>query len=174
MALTQQEYNDLLTQVISEVVNHLEQNSTSELELERVSSLTGVDSLPASRGSDMVRVPIELLGKPAVDAAATAQSAATSANDACRRADSAANNANSAASAADTARAKAEAATANANDAAQNARDQIATISQLQSGLDDERTQRRSDVKNLTDGQQNADIFEMNLPYAISCDSMWR
>ena len=45
-------------------------------DLETVTSLSGVKSLPGEKDGKMVNVPLELIGKPASDAAARAEAAA--------------------------------------------------------------------------------------------------
>lgn len=112
--------------IVQEVVNVLVTQSTSLDEIQVVNTLDTADSLPAyKRGtSDLVRVPIPLISKPAIDAAA----AATTAKEA---AELATNNAIVAKNNADTATTNADAATGRANDAASRvnqAMDNINTI----------------------------------------------
>ena len=74
MALTQADKN--------EIINALKAESQGVDELPVVSSLDGIVSLPAIRGTEIVSAPMSLLRKPADDAARTALAAATNANDA--------------------------------------------------------------------------------------------
>lgn len=52
------------------------QSSTGVEDLETVTSLSGVNSLPGEKEGKMVNVPLELIGKPASDAAIRAEAAA--------------------------------------------------------------------------------------------------
>ena len=106
MALSEQDKQELL--------NAIKAESQDMQELTTVTSLDGIVSLPAMRGTQLVNAPISLLGKPAEDAAKVANSAATTAN-------SAATNADKAKEAADTAAGNAVSAAENANEAAVNA-----------------------------------------------------
>lgn len=74
MALTQTDKN--------EIIEALKAESTAIDDLTVVTTTDGVNSLPAVRGSDVVSVPMELLRKPAADAAKSAAAAATSATNA--------------------------------------------------------------------------------------------
>jgi len=105
MALTQAEKNELK----KELLNAVKAESQSVDELTTVTSLDGVNFLPAIRGTEVVNVPVSLLRKPAEDAAKVAEDAATLAINA--------------ASLADIARGDAAAATTKANDAAKIASD---------------------------------------------------
>ena len=67
--LTDSEKIELKNDIKKEVINELKASSTSEQELEEVQSLDNIDSLPAARGNEMVKVPLKLLGKEATDAA---------------------------------------------------------------------------------------------------------
>ena len=60
-----------------ELLNAIKAESQSVDELVTVTSLDGVNLLPAVRGTEVVNVPVSLLRKPAEDAAKTAQAAAT-------------------------------------------------------------------------------------------------
>ena len=106
MALSEQDKQELL--------NAIKAESQDMQELTTVTSLDGIVSLPAMRGTQLVNAPISLLGKPAEEAAEVANSAATTAN-------AAATNADKAKEAADTAAANAVSAAENANEAAVNA-----------------------------------------------------
>ncbi len=72
MALTQAEKTELL--------NAIKAESQSVDELAQVTSLDGIVSLPAIRGTEVVSAPVSLLRKPAEDAAKTANAAAAAAN----------------------------------------------------------------------------------------------
>lgn len=85
MALTQTDKN--------EIIEALKAESTGIDDLTVVTTTDGVNSLPAVRGSDVVSVPMELLRKPAADAAMSAAAAATSATNAETQATAAAKSA---------------------------------------------------------------------------------
>ena len=89
MALTEQEKQDLKRDIISQIKSE----SQGVNELQEVSSLAGVKTLPAMRGEELVTAPISLLGKPATDAAAQAQAAKKAADTAAEKAVQAATNA---------------------------------------------------------------------------------
>ena len=63
-------------ELVQEVLDRVLQSSTGVEELETVASLSGVKSLPGEKDGKMVNVPLELIGKPANDAAARAEAAA--------------------------------------------------------------------------------------------------
>ena len=105
MALTEEEKKEL----VQDVVNQIKTDSQSVDELETVSTLDGVVSLPAMRGETVVSAPLKLLSKPAEDAAAVAKASAAVADASAKKAD--------------TATATAEAAAKTANDAASKATD---------------------------------------------------
>ena len=105
MALTEEEKKEL----VQDVVNQIKTDSQSVDELETVSTLDGVVSLPAMRGETVVSVPVKLLSKPAEDAAVTAKASAAVADAATK--------------AAGEAMTKAEAAAKTATDAASKATD---------------------------------------------------
>ena len=65
-----------------EILDEIKASSQGVLELEKVTALTGVNSLPAMQGTKVVLVPLPLLSKPAEDAAAVALAAASEAADA--------------------------------------------------------------------------------------------
>ena len=96
MALTEQEKQDLKRDIISQIKSE----SQGVNELQEVSSLDGVKTLPAMRGEELVTVPISLLGKPATDAAAQAFAAKQAAETAAANATQAATNAGTKAQAA--------------------------------------------------------------------------
>ena len=105
MALTEEEKKEL----VQDVVNQIKTDSQSVDELETVSTLDGVVSLPAMRGETVVSAPLKLLSKPAEDAAAVGAASAAVADASAKKAD--------------TATATAEAAAKTANDAASKATD---------------------------------------------------
>lgn len=105
MALTEEEKKEL----VQDVVNQIKTDSHSVDELETVSTLDGVVSLPAMRGETVVSAPVKLLSKPAEDAAVTAKASAAVADAATK--------------AAGEATTKAEAAAKTATDAASKATD---------------------------------------------------
>lgn len=63
-------------ELVQEVLDRVLQSSTGVEDLETVTSLGGVKSLPGEKDGKMVNVPLELIGKPASDAAARAEAAA--------------------------------------------------------------------------------------------------
>jgi hypothetical protein len=105
MALTEEEKKEL----VQDVVNQIKTDSQSVDELEAVSTLDGVVSLPAMRGKTVVSAPLKLLSKPAEDAAAVAKASAAVADTSAKKAD--------------TATATAKTAVQTANDAASKATD---------------------------------------------------
>ena len=82
MALTEEEKKEL----VQDVVNQIKTDSQSVDELETVSTLDGVVSLPAMRGETVVSAPVKLLSKPAEDAAVTAKASAAVADAATKAA----------------------------------------------------------------------------------------
>ena len=105
-------------ELVQEVLDRVLQSSTGVEELETVASLSGVKSLPGEKDGKMVNVPLELIGKPANDAAARAEAAAKKAEgavagltDKTQAATEAAAKANEAATKAKNAAAKVEQAT---------------------------------------------------------------
>lgn len=103
---------------IQQVLNAIKAESQGVQELEEVTSLNGVNSLPAVKGNELVSVPVSLLQKPATDAATKAEEAAQTANKAAQTAEEAKNAANSAAATANESASKANAAAAVAQEAA--------------------------------------------------------
>ena len=69
-------------QLVQEVLGEVKDASTGIEDLNTVSSLTGVKSLPAMKGDELVNVPVSLLSKPAEDAAKKAEESAKKAEDA--------------------------------------------------------------------------------------------
>lgn len=104
-----------------EIVDDLKNESTDITELESTTSLDGLTSLPAMKGSKMVLAPIGALAQPAIDAAATANTASGNASVAAKGANTAKDAANTAASEANAAKEAAKTAADNANAAAENA-----------------------------------------------------
>ena len=74
--MTEQEKQELKQEIITQI----ESESQDVTELEQVSSLDGINTLPAMRGTTLVIAPVNLLGKPATDAASLALAAAQKAN----------------------------------------------------------------------------------------------
>lgn len=74
---------------IQQVLNAIKAESQGVQELEEVTSLNGVNSLPAVKGNELVSVPVSLLQKPATDAAAKAETAAQKAETAAGNAEAA-------------------------------------------------------------------------------------
>lgn len=103
MALTEEEKKEL----VQDVVNQIKTESQSVDELETVSTLDGVVSLPAMRGTAVVSAPVKLLSKPAEDAAVTAKASAAVADASAKKADTATANADAAAKSATDAAGKA-------------------------------------------------------------------
>lgn len=103
MALTEEEKKEL----VQDVVNQIKTDSQSVDELEAVSTLDGVVSLPAMRGKTVVSTPLKLLSKPAEDAAAVAKSSAAVADASAKKADTATATAKTAAQTANDAASKA-------------------------------------------------------------------
>ena len=103
MALTEEEKKEL----VQDVVNQIKTDSQSVDELETVSTLDGVVSLPAMRGDTVVSAPLKLLSKPAEDAAAVAKASAAVADASAKKADTAASTAKTAAQTANDAASKA-------------------------------------------------------------------
>lgn len=83
--------------IVQEVLNQVQAQSSGAADLENVSSLDGVESLPAMKGEKLVNVPLNLLGKPAEDAAKNANAAASNAENAASGAQAAASTAENAA-----------------------------------------------------------------------------
>ena len=84
-------------ELVQEVLDRVLQSSTGVEDLETVTSLSGVKSLPGEKDGKMVNVPLELIGKPAEGAVAgleektqAATEAATKANEAAAKAENAA------------------------------------------------------------------------------------
>lgn len=69
--MTDQEKQELKQEIITQIKSE----SQDVTELEQVSSLDGINTLPAMRGTTLVTAPVSLLGKPATDAASQALAA---------------------------------------------------------------------------------------------------
>ena len=122
MALTEEEKKEL----VQDVVNQIKTDSQSVDELEAVSTLDGVVSLPAMRGETVVSAPLKLLSKPAEDAAAVAKASAAVADASAKKADTAAATAKAAAKTANDAASK-------ATDAAQKTNAAVAKAESVES-----------------------------------------
>ena len=122
MALTEEEKKEL----VQDVVNQIKTASQSVDELEAVSTLDGVVSLPAMRGETVVSAPLKLLSKPAEDAAAVAKASAAVADASAKKADMATATANTAAKTANDAASK-------ATDAAQKTNAAVAKAESVES-----------------------------------------
>ena len=122
MALTTEERNEL----IQDVVNEITTQSTSIDELPVVESLDQTDSLPAYRkdSTTLVRVPLPMISRPAVEAADAANMAASAANSAAAQATQAKEEVTQAKTATEEATAAANDATSRVN----QAMDEINTI----------------------------------------------
>lgn len=105
-------------ELVQEVLNQVLQSSTGVEDLETVTSLSGVKSLPGEKDGKMVNVPLELIGKPANDAAARALAAAKKAEGAVAGLEEKTQAATEAATKANEAAAKAENAAAKVENAA--------------------------------------------------------
>ena len=105
-------------ELVQEVLDRVLQSSTGVEDLETVTSLSGVKSLPGEKDGKMVNVPLELIGKPASDAAAHAEAAAKKAEGAVAGLEEKTQAATEAATKANEAAAKAENAAAKAENAA--------------------------------------------------------
>ena len=82
MAITDEEKQQLKKEILEEIKS----SSQGVTELDKVTNLAGVNSLPAMQGTKVVLVPMPLLSKPAEDAAAVALTAADMAEDAAAEA----------------------------------------------------------------------------------------
>lgn len=73
--MTDAEKQELKNDIKKDVLSELKAGSTSVQELEEVQNLDNINSLPAARGSNMVKVPLKLLAAEANDAAGKVQTA---------------------------------------------------------------------------------------------------
>ena len=141
MALTEEEKKEL----VQDVVNQIKTDSQSVDELETVSTLDGVVSLPAMRGETVVSAPLKLLSKPAEDAAAVANASAAVADASAKKADTAASTAGSAAQTANDAASK-------ATDAAQKTNAAVAKAESVESRYKDTALAARNGATARFDG----------------------
>jgi hypothetical protein len=141
MALTEEEKKEL----VQDVVNQIKTDSQSVDELEAVSTLDGVVSLPAMRGETVVSAPLKLLSKPAEDAAAVAKASAAVADASAKKADTAASTAESAAQTANDAASK-------ATDAAQKTNAAVAKAESVESRYKDTALAARNGATARFDG----------------------
>lgn len=141
MALTEEEKKEL----VQDVVNQIKTDSQSVDELEAVSTLNGVVSLPAMRGETVVSAPLKLLSKPAEDAAAVANASAAVADASAKKADTAASTAGSAAQTANDAASK-------ATDAAQKTNAAVAKAESVESRYKDTALAARNGATARFDG----------------------
>lgn len=81
----------------NEIINAIRAESVDVNDLEKVETLDDATSLPATQNGKVVTVPISLLAKPAIDAAANADAAAEHAEEEANKATEAAISANTAA-----------------------------------------------------------------------------
>lgn len=95
-------------QLVQEVLGEVKDASTGIEDLNTVSSLEGVKSLPAMKGEELVNVPIGLLSKPSEEAAKAAAASAKKAEDAVAGLENKTQAAEEAANAANKAAVKAE------------------------------------------------------------------
>ena len=141
MALTEEEKKEL----VLDVVNQIKTDSQSVDELEAVSTLDGVVSLPAMRGETIVSAPLKLLSKPAEDAAAVAKASAAVADASAKKADTAAATAKAAAQTANDAASK-------ATDAAQKTNAAVAKAESVESEYKDTALAARNGATARFDG----------------------
>ena len=141
MALTEEEKKEL----VQDVVNQIKTDSQSVDELEAVSTLDGVVSLPAMRGEMVVSAPLKLLSKPAEDAAAVAKASAAVADASAKKADTSASTAGSAAQTAYDAAGK-------ATDAAQKANTAVAKAESVEAEYKDTALAARNGATARFDG----------------------
>ena len=141
MALTEEEKKEL----VQDVVNQIKTDSQSVDELEAVSTLDGVVSLPAMRGETVVSAPLKLLSKPAEDAAAVAKASAAVADASAKKADKAASTAEAAAKTANDAASK-------ATDAAQKTNAAVAKAESVESEYKDTALAARNGATARFDG----------------------
>lgn len=155
MDITTEERQEL----IQDVVNAITTQSTSVDELPAVTDLSQTESLPAYRknSSELVKVPIPLISKPAVDAAAAATLAA-------EQAVTATNEANQARDDANAAKENAEEATRLANDATASVNQKAEMIDSIRATADraDEKSRKLSEqlgankITTLTEAEYEA------------------
>ena len=125
--MTTEERKDIIDGVLAEIKS----SSQDVTELESVTTLDGVESLPAMKGNTLVSAPVSLLSKPAEDAAAKADKATKSAGAAAGQATEAAQAAVTATTNANKATTEANAATQAATAAAQKVDDAVAKADEV-------------------------------------------
>ena len=161
MALTDAEKTELK----NDILNAIKAESQGVDELAEVTSLDNIKSLPALRGTELVTAPISLLGKPATDAAATANAAASSANTAAGKATEAMNAANSAAVTANEKAGVAQTAAETANTAAANANAAAAAVEgSLPGSMTAEADGENDTVKLTLLGKTGKEIASVDIP----------
>lgn len=136
--------NEERQEIIQDVINEIVTQSTSIDELPPAESLSNVESLPAYKKgtSDLVSVPLSLISKPAVDAAAAATQAAEKATLAKQEADAASKNANKATTAANEA-------TEVAIEASKTVLGQIETINRVETTANSAKATAESNAEKL-------------------------
>lgn len=139
--MTEEEKKEL----VQDVVNQIKTDSQSVDELEAVSTLDGVVSLPAMRGETVVSAPLKLLSKPAEDAAAVAKASAAVADASAKKADTATATAKAAAQAANDAASK-------ASDAAQKTNAAVAKAESVEAEYKDTALAARNGATARFDG----------------------
>lgn len=139
--MTEEEKKEL----VQDVVNQIKTDSQSVDELEAVSTLDGVVSLPAMRGETVVSAPLKLLSKPAEDAAAVAKASAAVADASAKKADTATATAKTAAQTANDAASK-------ATDAAQKTNAAVAKAKSVESEYKDTALAARNGATARFDG----------------------
>lgn len=139
--MTEEEKKEL----VQDVVNQIKTDSQSVDELEVVSTLDGVVSLPAMRGETVVSAPLKLLSKPAEDAAAVAKASAAVADASAKKADTATATAKTAAQTANDAASK-------ATDAAQKANAAVAKAESVEAEYKDTALAARNGATARFDG----------------------
>ena len=139
--MTEEEKKEL----VQNVVNQIKTDSQSVDELEAVSTLDGVVSLPAMRGETVVSAPLKLLSKPAEDAAAVAKASAAVADASAKKADTATATAKTAAQTANDAASK-------ATDAAQKTNAAVAKAESVESEYKDTALAARNGATARFDG----------------------
>lgn len=136
--------NEERQEIIQDVINEIVTQSTSIDELPPAESISNVESLPAYKKgtSDLVSVPLSLISKPAVDAAAAATQAAEQATLAKQEADAASKNANEATAAANEA-------TEVAIEASKTVLGQIETITRVETTANNAKATAESNAEKL-------------------------
>ena len=119
--MTDQEKQELKQEIIAQIKSE----SQDVTELEQVSSLDGITTLPAMRGTSLVTAPVSLLGKPATDAAEKALAAKAAAEGAAGAAKTAAGNADAKAHEAEVAASEAIAAKEETEEATEKAEEVV-------------------------------------------------